>query len=75
MRHINDVAFPNRLTLHGGRWIPAEQAEMLHDRDGAAEAIAEYNNSRTAKFAETLVCAAVILALFGMVAYGFGGLR
>jgi hypothetical protein len=75
MRHINDVAFPNRLTLHGGRWITAEQAELLHDHDGAAEAIAEYNNARAAKFGETLVCAAGIIALFAMVAYGFGGLR
>ena len=75
MIRINDVAFPNRLALRGGRWITAEQAELLQDRDGAAEAIAEYNNSRTAKFAETLVCMAIIIALFGMVAYGFGGLR
>lgn len=75
MRHINDVAFPNRMELRGGRWITAEQAELLHDHDGAAEAIAEYNNSRTAKFAETLVCAAGIIALFAMVAYAFGGLR
>lgn len=75
MIRINDVAFPNYRTLHGGRWIPAEQAEMLHDHDGAAEAIAEYNASRTAKFAETLVCAAVVIALFGMTVYGFGGLR
>ncbi len=75
MKSINDVAFPNRLTLHGGRWIAQEQAELLHDHDGAAEAIAEYNASRAAKFAETLVCAAGIVALFAMVAYAFGGLR
>ena len=75
MKSINDVAFPNRMELRGGRWITQAQAEMLQDRDGAAEAIAEYNRNTPKKFGETLVCMAIIIALFAMTTYGFGGLR
>lgn len=75
MIRINDVAFPNRMELRGGRWITAEQAELLHDHDRAAEAIAEYNRNTPKKFGETLVCMAIIIALFAMTTYGFGGLR
>ncbi len=73
---INDLAFPSRMQLRDGRWLTAENAELHDDRDGAAAAFAAEKRYDSRRFAESLICAAIVIALFSLAAYGFcGGLK
>jgi hypothetical protein len=66
-------AFPSQLELRQGRWVTKEQARMLDDADGAAEAFRLQEPKPLRQVVGEGLTMAAIIGLFLMSLYAFTG--